>query len=254
MQRREVFDAAHALTLQLVRQGIVAGLRVDHPDGLYDPQQYFQWLRDAGVKYVLAEKILGATEALPQDWAVAGTTGYDSLNVINGLFIDERSADAFSRLYQLHTANSKSFEEIAYECKLLVLRISFASDLSMLANLLDVMAQSHRDSQDVTLATLTEALRQIIACFPVYRSYITAAGPTPRDAELITCACAEAARRSPEVDSSALEFIRKVLLLQGPADRELVEHQTQAKDVGGDARRSADLLRRQRVELAAARP
>ena len=157
IERREVFDAAHELTLKLVHEGEVAGLRIDHPDGLYDPQEYFQRLRDAGVKYILAEKILGAAEPLPQNWAIDGTSGYDALNIINGLFVDSRNGLAFSALYRRHTANTGTFEEIAYAGKLLVLRASMASELNMLTQLLDRIAQGSRDSQDFTFASLLKA-------------------------------------------------------------------------------------------------
>ncbi len=220
MERKDVFDATHRLTLKLVHEGAVAGLRIDHPDGLFDPQQYFDRLKSAGVNYVLAEKILAADEPLCRNWAVAGTTGYDALNVINGLFIDQRNAEAFSRLYQRFTGDAFSFPQTARECKLLVLKTLMASELNMLAHMLDRIAQSHRDSQDFTLASLTEALRQLIASFPVYRTYITGDGASARDAQVIDQAIADALECNPELEPSTFEFMRAVLLLQWPAERQ----------------------------------
>ncbi len=258
-ERIDVFLATHELILRWLSEGDVAGLRIDHPDGLYDPKQYLQRLqhhyilacarRVAGNDsrfshidwaefedklgpvqkaesspqwplYVVVEKILAPSEPLPDDWPVHGTSGYDFLNVINGLFVDVSSEAAFTRLYQEWTSDSTPLPELVYQKKRLVLHISFASELSMLAHQLDRLAQQNRHWRDFTLRGLHDALREVIACFPVYRSYTTEEGMRPVDVSYIEQAIAEAMERNPEIDPSLFGFIRNTLLLQSPPDRE----------------------------------
>ena len=229
MERPEVFDASHELILRLVREGKVAGLRIDHPDGLYDPRQYFQRLQarasdSSDLKsqisnpvYVVVEKILAADEHLPRDWPVHGTSGYDFLNMVNGLFVDPAGEEPLTRLYGELTAEHRSFNEIAYEKKLLMLRTNLASELHMLAHRLDRLAQRHRHWRDFTLLGLIEGLRQVIACFPVYRSYVSDEGLSETDRRYIETAVGRAIARSPKTDPSVFHFVRDVLTLQYPA-------------------------------------
>jgi (1->4)-alpha-D-glucan 1-alpha-D-glucosylmutase len=259
MERPEVFEATHTYILGLLAQNKIAGLRVDHPDGLYDPRRYFQRLQnhyvlavagevartsprfsslkwdalradvlarleaesplegDNGRKrqplYVLGEKILARGEALPRNWPIDGTTGYQFLNMTNGLFVDRAAESEFTRRYYEFIGDATPFEEIVYAKKKLILEISMASELNMLAIELKRIAQHSRQGVDYSLHGLLVALREVIACFPVYRSYIVDGAVSEADRNSITQAIDAAIRRNPKLEPSVFHFIRDVLLI-----------------------------------------
>lgn len=238
MQRPEVFDATHRFIFGLFESGKLAGLRIDHPDGLFDPAGYFRRLQDryAAVAghaepaaaaapdarrplYVVVEKILALDESLPDAWPVHGTTGYDFLNRVNGLFVNADASAALTRFYHDWTGDPTSFDELAYRSKRLILDRSLAGELRMLAHGLDRLAQRHRHSRDFTPAGLTAALREVIACFPVYRTYVgehwaTRAADTAR----IDAAVGLAGQHTPGLEEGTLEFLRDTLLLRYGGD------------------------------------
>src|SRR5271165_5709897 len=173
----EVFSAIHALIFDLVKEGRVSGLRVDHPDGLFDPEKYFRFLQDAckakaatssngngtGASngagrsfYVVAEKILMRNESLRTSWPIEGTTGYDFLNLLNGLFVDRTKEKAFQQLYYRFTGRSEYFPELASDSKRLILQVAMSSELNVLARKLDHISEQHRWSRDFTLESLRE--------------------------------------------------------------------------------------------------
>jgi (1->4)-alpha-D-glucan 1-alpha-D-glucosylmutase len=154
----EVFELVSAKVLELVRAGLVDGLRVDHPDGLANPAQYFRRLREAGVEHVWAEKILEPGEAL-RDWPVDGTTGYEFLNDSTALFVDPAAEDAFTRLYADVAGEARGFDEIAAEAKLEQARTTFDPEVDWLA------ARLGEAAEGVDLASA-------LASFPVYRTYV----------------------------------------------------------------------------------
>jgi (1->4)-alpha-D-glucan 1-alpha-D-glucosylmutase len=213
MEHAEVFEATHRFTFELVEQGKVAGLRIDHPDGLYDPEQYVRRLRERrpGL-YVLVEKILAPGEPLPTHWPVHGTSGYDFLNEANGLFIDTRHEGAFTELYQDWAGDDTRFEDLVYAKKKLILETSLASELQMLAHRLDRLAQRDRHSRDFTHRALRDALREVIACFPVYRSYVTARGVGDADRRHVGQAVDRAVARNPATEPAIFHFIREAVL------------------------------------------
>ncbi|HVX10526.1 MAG TPA: malto-oligosyltrehalose synthase [Pirellulales bacterium] len=234
-----VFRTVHELVFRFLKEGWVTGLRIDHPDGLLDPERYFANLQEeycnlVGVEspdlngdgpergrwplYVVAEKILGHDEPLPPHWAVAGTTGYDFLNFLNGLFVDGRQASALRGLYVRFTGQTRRFRDVAYESKKVILERSMSSELHVLARRLDRISESHRYYRDFTFATLHNALLETIACFPVYRTYVRP-GSEPvgdDDRRRITAALRIAKRRNPEIDGSVFDFVGSVLLLDHP--------------------------------------
>jgi (1->4)-alpha-D-glucan 1-alpha-D-glucosylmutase len=215
MDREEVFEATHALALRLVREGAVAGLRVDHPDGLLDPKQYFERLQQrAGPVYVVAEDILAADERLPQSWPVAGTTGYDFLNKINGLFIDPAGESPLTSLYREWIGcEDKPFEEHAYESKRRMLNEAFAGELTTLARKFCKVAQSDRKWRNLTFDSIRDALTEFVACFPAYRSYITADGTVEEaDRSVIHSAVAAAIERNPSVDRLVFDLLEQTIL------------------------------------------
>jgi (1->4)-alpha-D-glucan 1-alpha-D-glucosylmutase len=214
MEERTVFDAAHMLLRRLIAEGKITGLRVDHPDGLFDPAAYFGRLQEmAGLPiYVVAEKILSPGETLPRDWQVAGTTGYGFLNTVSGLFVDARQLRTLRRAYTSVTGRTEAFEEVAYRGRLTVMLTAMASELNVLAHALNRLSEMDRRSRDFTLSACRRVLREVTACFPVYRTYISARGGSPFDREVITIAIAHARRRNPVMESSIFDFLRDVLL------------------------------------------
>ena len=219
----EVFAETHELVLRLVKDGDVSGLRIDHPDGLLDPAAYFQRLRDAvgpGV-YVVGEKILEAEERLPEGWAVAGTTGYDFLNRVAGLFVDPAGEEALTELYARFTGEEPDFAEVAYQAKHLVMGETLAADVNRVTNLLLDVCDRHRRYRDYTRHELHEAIREIAACFSVYRTYaVPGRRPSEADVAVVDRAVAAAAQRRPDLSSDLLTFLRDVILLRLPGEPE----------------------------------
>jgi (1->4)-alpha-D-glucan 1-alpha-D-glucosylmutase len=219
----EVFDLVHAFVFDLIRQGLIDGLRVDHVDGLYDPEDYLRRLQSrVGPIFVVVEKILGMDERL-RDWPVEGTTGYDFQAMVNGLFVDRRSDKPLKDIYERFTRERASFREVAYRSKELVLRLSMSSELNVLAHQLTQFAERNRHYRDFTLNSLVQAMRAIIACFPVYRSYVNDRGePDESDRRYIDAAVTEAKRRNPGHPRAVFDFVRNLLLKQAdaiPADQ-----------------------------------
>ena len=224
-ENEAVFEATHRLVLRLVAEEKIDGLRIDHPDGLYDPEQYFERLQrgigeaihqSANGKdaphYVVIEKILTGTEKLPVAWPVCGTTGYDFANLVNGLFVDTAAASRFERIYRNFIGDEIDFDDLAYRSRRLIIRVALASELNVLADQLTRIALAERHTCDFTLNSLRDALTEVLASFPVYRTYVTAAGVSESDERYIRTAIDLAKWRSPAADTSVFDFIREVLL------------------------------------------
>ncbi len=273
VEEPEVFTSVHDLIFRLMKEGHVTGLRIDHIDGLYDPEQYLRHLQGGcrkalrqsitaavaaagasttGVSgdgsqnrspnpqsaierpcYVVVEKILGHDERLRESWATFGTTGYDFLNLLNGLFVETQNADTFRNLYRRLAGVESDFADLAYRSKKLILQTAMSSELHVLARRLDRISEQSRDTRDFTLNSLQSALGEVIACFPVYRSYIHMArkrtgrsgsemnGPSAdevgeEDRRYISKAIRNAKRRAPTISSSTFDFIESLLMLRDP--------------------------------------
>jgi (1->4)-alpha-D-glucan 1-alpha-D-glucosylmutase len=246
VEEPEVFAAVHRLIFQLMRQGQVTGLRIDHVDGLLDPVQYLNDLQAGCLlneplsaaaaadspsppqprqavapnlpSYIVVEKILGHDELLRPDWAVHGTTGYGFLNLLNGVFIDTANKLSFLLLYQRFTGQALNFSDLIYECKKLILRVAMSSELHVLARQLDRISEHLRNSRDFTLNSLQYALGELIACFPIYRTYtrFDQATANEEDQRHIRRAISEAKQRNPATSRSLFDFIGSLLLLQDP--------------------------------------
>jgi (1->4)-alpha-D-glucan 1-alpha-D-glucosylmutase len=250
MEDPRVFDAAHRVVLELVGRGLVTGLRIDHPDGLADPEAYFErlqesaWLAKArnvpggddggrlgGVAawrtaarqydthhwaarpiYVVAEKIISPGEQIPAAWAIHGGTGYRFLNDINGLFVDRGGLHRIEQSWARRTGRNQPFNEIAYECRRLIARTAMASEMNMIAHALETIAAADRGTRDFTLNSLRQVLREVIASFPVYRTYVSERGVSVADRAVVGAAVTEARRRSPVMDETIFEFLEQVLL------------------------------------------
>ncbi len=226
MENSEVFEITHRFVLQLLHEGKLNGLRIDHPDGLYNPAEYFHRLQcgqpcpatstpcETANFYVVIEKILTGDETLPESWPVSGTTGYDFLNLVNGLFVDPNAASRMDRTYRAFVSDNLEFDQLAHECKKLVMDTSLASELNVLANLLSQIALANRHTCDFTTIGLRDALSEIIACFAVYRTYVTEERVSESDRRCIELAVSRARLESSIADPSVFDFIRGVLLTE----------------------------------------
>ena len=267
MENTAVFTEAHRLVLELIGERRVTGLRIDHPDGLWEPISYFTsvqravmlerlrrhvaespqesrarsipWERlepmmrrlidrasqsDPGSPvarplYMVVEKILARGEALPDDWPVHGTSGYEFATYISGIFVDAASERAMTDLYHRFIGRDVDFESLVYDKKKLILRTAMASELNVLAHGLNRISERDRHSRDFTLGALKDALREVIACFPVYRTYVSATGEviSEHDRIAIMRAIRLARRRNPTTDMSIFEFVRAILMQEVPA-------------------------------------
>lgn len=218
VENDEVFDATHQLLLRLVKEGKLDGLRLDHPDGLYDPEAYFCKLNEhcnrAGrVPYLVVEKILAADEQLRSSWPVHGTTGYEFTNLLNGLFVATSAAKPMQRVYDNFIGEHINFDDLLYRSKKLIMQSALSGELNVLASLISKIAEADRHTLDYTLNGLRRALAEIVACFPVYRGYISAREVAPEDRRNIEQATVAAKRRSTTADVSIFDFLRDVLTL-----------------------------------------
>ena len=212
------FDATHRLVAALVQSGSVEALRIDHPDGLYDPKAYFRRLLHACGKpvYVAIEKIVAPFESVPEDWAVHGTTGYRFANVVNGLFVDPAAETRISRVYRAFVRDDTPYEEITRRTRRAVLRNALASELTVLTSRLARISRSDRSTRDFTFTTLRDGLAEVIAAFPVYRTYIDEE-VRALDREHIEWAVTRARAQSRAADVGVFDFIRDALTCDLPA-------------------------------------
>lgn len=263
MENPDVFHATHTLIFRLIGEGKVTGLRIDHPDGLYEPTEYFRrlqrgvflaacrYLFESSLQskgsdwktaeeqllkrydeefakdpqsplrrafYIIAEKILTRGERLPDSWAVDGTTGYDFLNQLNGIFVDGSNGKSLEDVYSRFTNLKINVQHLAYEKKKLIMQASMSSEINVLGHQLNRISEKNRLSRDFTLYSLTDALREIIACFPVYRTYVCPGDVSISDGDRISIyrAVAKAKRRNPTTNVSIFDFIRDILCLRFP--------------------------------------
>jgi (1->4)-alpha-D-glucan 1-alpha-D-glucosylmutase len=252
-----VFDATHTFLLRLIGEGKISGLRIDHPDGLWDPAGYYRRLQRAVFLarcrrisaeisaeesasswpaieaaltvvwesgppeeqrfHVVVEKILEPGEELPPSWQVAGTVGYEFARATTGLLVDPASKKAFDDLYARFTGEEIDFPELVYEKKQLIMRVALASEVNVLAEAINRISEQNRHTRDFTLNSLRFAVREIIASFPVYRTYAVYEEGVihPTDRRFIERAVALAKRRNPASDLLVFDFVRDVLLLRG---------------------------------------
>ncbi len=252
MENPRVFAATHKLIRRLLADGSIDGLRLDHPDGLLNPVQYFTrlqmlyaasqclgpdpqgelaengielpvqevfgqrgWTSQQALLYLVAEKILEPGERLPTDWPADGTVGYDFLRLANGVFIDQRNARAFSNFYRRFIDKTLDIRLLIYECKKLIMETALSSEVTVLSHLLEEIANTERRARDFTRPALTHAIREAIACFPVYRTYIDERSHlSARDRDHIAAAIALAKLRNPGTSAALFDWLRDILLLK----------------------------------------
>jgi (1->4)-alpha-D-glucan 1-alpha-D-glucosylmutase len=252
MENPQVFAETHRLIRRLLADGSVSGLRVDHPDGLFNPIQYFtrvqmlyaasqcggpeprsataengieknieqvfgshDWIGAHTPLFVLVEKILEPDEELPREWPVDGTVGYDFTNLVNGVFIQPRSERALTTLYRRFGGYAGDVPTLIYQSKKLVMNSAMSSEVTVLTHLLAEICRADRQARDFTLKSLADATREAIACFPVYRTYIDERGNiSERDRQTIHAAIANARRRNEATPVAVFNFLRDILVLK----------------------------------------
>lgn len=259
MEDPAVFEETHRLVFSLVADGRISGLRIDHADGLRDPEDYLRRLQEACFirmyggsqeapqgeeneagdadaaaaareKYarilesnpsykpffILGEKILLKSEKLPETWPVFSTTGYDFANQVNGVFVDTANARVFETLYTRFMQHRIDYPDVVYQKKKLVMQVSMSSEINTLGHYLNRISEQNRHTRDFTLNSLIKSIVEVIACFPVYRTYISSFEVTERDRQYIELAIGRAKRQNPATSPSVFDFIRDVLLLRIP--------------------------------------
>ena len=261
MQNPAVFAATHELLRRLLAEGMVEGVRLDHSDGLLNPRQYLvrlqmlyaasrcvgatpraplaengielevqqafgqrAWAEGQPPLYSVVEKVLSPGEDLPEEWPVDGTTGYDFTALVNGLFIDGRHQKLFTNLYQRFIGGWLDPDLVIYNSKKLIMYSSLASELNVLAHMLDAISANDRYARDFTRNALSDVIRETIACFPVYRTYIDERGQVnERDVATINEAIVRAKRRNPSKAPASFDFLRDILLLKRRATEDAPE-------------------------------
>jgi (1->4)-alpha-D-glucan 1-alpha-D-glucosylmutase len=225
MEDPAVFDEVHRFVFDLVERGAVTGLRIDHVDGLFNPRDYLCRLQERcadaeadGRFFVVVEKILGAGEQLSSDWPVHGTTGYEFAAAINNLFVDQRNERALDDIYRRFVRERIPFADLAYRSKKQILHETLSGDINSLGHQLNRFSERNRHFRDFTLYSLISTLKEVMACFPVYRTYVTSSGPvSDHDRRYILEAVRCAKQRAPRVTGVVFDFIQKLLLKQTAA-------------------------------------
>jgi (1->4)-alpha-D-glucan 1-alpha-D-glucosylmutase len=220
-----VFEATHGLILRLVSRNPFAGLRVDHIDGLRDPLAYLNRLqerlasdeaRKETSSYILVEKILARNESLPDDWPVSGTTGYDYLNKANGLFVEPVGARRIEEVYSDFIGRKQDFSDIVYQKKKLVMNTLLGVEMRTLGRQLAELAAQDRYARELNREQLIDALIEVTACLPVYRTYIRNMDVPVHAANYIDRALSGARSRAPNISAACFDFVREVLLILNP--------------------------------------
>lgn len=217
VEREYVFEETHALVLDWLKRGVIDGVRVDHPDGLRDPLEYLKRLREkAPDAYIVGEKILEPGEFLRESWPIQGTTGYDFLNVVAGVLVAPEGMAELTSVYRDFTEQSTDFHAIAHEKKISVTQEGLGSDVNRLTSLFVEICEANRDRRDYTRAEVRRAIREVAACFAIYRTYVVPERDeiTDEDREQIAQATECAKRQRLDIDGGLFDFLRDVLTME----------------------------------------
>jgi (1->4)-alpha-D-glucan 1-alpha-D-glucosylmutase len=223
VERARVFHATHFRIIEWLRNGVLDGLRVDHPDGLSDPEQYFERLRaSCPWAWILAEKILQPNESLRASWPIAGTTGYDFLNTCNELLIYGEGLNELTEIYNTFTGETQDFESLVHAKKIAVQHEALGSDVNRLAQLFVEICENNRDRRDNTRAEIRRAIREVAASFSVYRTYVSPErdGMVEEDEREIRNAIAAAKAHRTDIAPDLFDFIGDVLTLRSRSELE----------------------------------
>jgi (1->4)-alpha-D-glucan 1-alpha-D-glucosylmutase len=228
VEREFVFDETHALIVKWLKQGLLDGVRVDHPDGLRDPKQYFERLRErAPEAWIVGEKILEPGEWMRGDWPIEGTSGYDFLNIAMGVLVHQEGLKKLGEHYTAFTGDDADFPGVAHDKKLAVEQEALGSDVNRLTTLFVDICESNRDQRDFTRAEIRRAIREVAACFSVYRTYVAPERNeiVEEDRIRIGRATESAKTNRTDIDGGLFDFIRDVLTLKvmGKLETEFVD-------------------------------
>ncbi len=222
IEEKEVFEKTHELIFKLVKENKIHGLRIDHIDGLYDPKQYLKRLKEKlGDIYITIEKILAPYEDLPESWPVGSTTGYDFLNMVNGLFVASDNVSEITKIYYKFSGMHKPYEDLLCEKKKLIMGKHMAGDIDNLAQLMKRISADDIHGRDITLYGLKRALVEIMSLFPVYRTYINDLEYSEKDRHYIESTIEKAVEKSPGL-TYEFNFIKKFFSIReglAPEDR-----------------------------------
>jgi len=222
-----VFEVTHSLVFHLITNRKVTGLRIDHIDGLYDPLEYLlrlqqhiaSHLKETGKSltfYIVLEKILSGDEAIPKEWPVFGTTGYDFANMVNALFVDSRGVQVLDGIYSRFIGSQPTIDDIIYEKKKQIMKELFPGEMNALGRYLAYLAYQNSRIADLSLKKLTKAITEVTACLPIYRTYVRTLAVSPQDKLYLERAVEEARRRNPDIDTITFDFLKHVLVLDLP--------------------------------------
>lgn len=223
VERQHVFNATHLRILDWLRNGVIDGVRVDHPDGLRDPEEYFARLRASAPKaWILAEKILQQAESLRASWPIDGTTGYDFLNICNRVLVNSEGLNEITEIYEKFTGESLDFDALVHAKKLAVQHEALGSDVNRLAHLFVEICETNRDRRDYTRAEIRRAIREVAACFAIYRTYVVPQRNevTEEDRNAISNAVSIAKACRADLDPELFDFIGDVLSLRARGEVE----------------------------------
>ncbi len=223
LEREHVFEETHALILDWLHSGVIDGIRIDHPDGLRDPLQYFRRLRDhAPDAWIVAEKILEPGEFLREEWPIEGTSGYDFLNVALGVLVRRKGMRELTRIYGEFTSEPLDFKSVAHEKKINVTQEALGSDVNRLTSILVGICEANRDQRDYTRAEMRRAMREVAACFATYRTYVEPKRGeiTDEDRLVITQAVECAKLQRPDIPPGLFDFIHAILCAEVKGRRE----------------------------------
>ncbi|MBD3288656.1 malto-oligosyltrehalose synthase [candidate division KSB1 bacterium] len=213
-EQEEVFDKIHSKLFEWIGENKIDGIRIDHVDGLYNPTEYLKRLRKyAAQQYIVVEKILELKEALPENWNIEGTTGYDFMNYVNGLFCLRDNAYLLDKIYRKFTGFDPQFENLLHAKKRLIIGKHMAGDIDNLAHRLAELASAHRYAIDFTLYGLRRSLVEVLSWFPVYRTYNVTEEITENERHYIEEAVSKAKLVMPDFENE-FNFIKKILLLK----------------------------------------
>lgn len=222
VEREHVFEEVHALVLEWLRQGILDGVRIDHPDGLRDPLEYLQRLRErAPDAWIVGEKILEHGEFLRESWPIEGTTGYDFLNVAAGVLVSSEGMEELGKVYQAFLGRDLArqfgdFKVIAHDRKVSVTQEGLGSDVNRLTSMFVEICEANRNQRDYTRAEIRRAIREMAACFAIYRTYVVPAREeiTDEDRAYISHATECAKQERQDIDGGLFDFLRDVLTMR----------------------------------------
>ncbi len=217
VEREYVFEETHALILDWLKRGVLDGVRVDHPDGLRDPLEYFKRLREhAPDAYIVGEKILEPGEFLRESWPIEGTSGYDFLNEVAGVLVAPEGMMELSSVYGEFTGQPTDFHAVAHEKKINVTQEGLGSDVNRLTSLFVEICEANRDRRDYTRAEVRRAIREVAACFAIYRTYVVPDRDeiTAEDRHYITEATECAKQHRQDIDGGLFDFLRDVLTME----------------------------------------